>query len=612
MMRDLVGDTLSERYRVVARIAGGGMGEVYRGHDLLLDRSVAIKVLQPTLANDPELVARFRAEARAAARLSHPNVVAVHDWGQEDDRTYYMIMEYVSGTDLRDVLVGRGPVDPKHACDIVVSVCEALAAAHATGLVHRDVKPENVLIARDGTIKVADFGIAAVADAERTMPGGSILGTLRYLSPEQAAGRDASPASDIWATGAVLFELLTGSAPSGGSGAELLRRRAEEGPVPPSQLEPEVPQALDAVVMKSCALDPLDRYESAQEMARAVREIGAGLGRRERQVKELLVDLTGEVRLPGALDTEIGGREAYLGRRRRRTRLRVLRYSMVLLLLPALAFGGWKTASALMGPSQVDVPRFQGLTLTEARDLARDSDLEVTVTESRHETVPEGSVIAQDPTGGTILEGGSIALVVSKGPPLVKVPKLSGKPVDRAVTRLEALGLVVEETTYVFSVSDEADTIIRVDAAGQRIEKGSGVALFVSKGPRLAPVPDVVGMKAATAEAELRSRGFEVALVDVYSDDVRAGRVVSTTPSTGTQAEEGSTIQVSVSIGPEFKKVTMPDVRNMSVGPAKAELRGLGLRPVVRQSCPGSTVVETSPIPGTTVRENDRVVLFVC
>lgn len=612
LLRDLVGETLSERYRVVARIAGGGMGEVYRGHDLLLDRSVAVKVLQPTLANDPDLVARFRAEARAAARLSHPNVVAVHDWGQEDDRTYYMIMEYVSGTDLRDILVGRGPIDPAHASEIVLSICDALEAAHLTGLVHRDVKPENVLIARDGTVKVADFGIAAVADAERTMPGGSILGTLRYLSPEQAAGREASPWSDIWATGAVLFELLTGNPPSGGSGAELLRRRAEEEPVPPSTLEPDVPGTLDAVVMKACALDPAARYQSAGEMASALREATEGLERKDRQVRELLVDLTGEVRLPGAEDTEIGGRDAYLGRKRRRTRRGMLRVLMALLLAAGLSVGGWKAAGAIMGPAEIDVPQLQGQTLTEARAIAEESELELRITEERHPTVPEGSVISQSPAGGTILEGETLSLVVSKGPPLVKVPGLVGKPEEAARSKLESLGLVVGKTTYVFSVDDKAGSIVRVDAAAKRVEQGSTVDLFVSKGPRLLDVPDVTGNKAAKAEAQLEAAGFSVVLVDVYSDKVPKGKVVSTTPAAGTSAEEASQIQVAVSIGPEFKKLTMPDVRNMGVGAARSELEGMGLKVKVRQSCPGSTVVETSPIAGETVREADTVVLFVC
>src|SRR3712207_1288370 len=181
-MQDIVGDTLAGRYRLLSRLAGGGMGEVYRAHDHLLDRAVAVKVLQPSLASDPELVDRFKAEARAAARLSHPNVVAVYDWGSENEHTYFMVMEFVAGTDLRDVLVSRGCLEPGQAAEIVAALCDALGAAHARGLVHRDVKPENVLIARDGQVKVADFGIAVVVDADRTSPGGTVTGTLRYLA----------------------------------------------------------------------------------------------------------------------------------------------------------------------------------------------------------------------------------------------------------------------------------------------------------------------------------------------------------------------------------------------------------------------------------------------
>src|SRR5918998_6066561 len=271
LMRDLVGETLSDRYRLVARVAGGGMGEVYRGHDVLLDRPVAVKILQPSLAADPDLVERFKDEARAAARLTHPSIVSVHDWGEADEQTYYMVMEFVAGTDLRDLLVSRGSLAPAQAAEIMACVCDALAAAHAAGVVHRDVKPENVLIDRAGRVKVADFGIAVVADADRTMPGGGIPGTLRYLSPEQATGHEASPASDIWAAGAVLSELLTGRPPQQGSGADLLRRRAVEPPVAPSTFDQTLPQALDDIVLRACALEPEDRFGDATEMAAALR-----------------------------------------------------------------------------------------------------------------------------------------------------------------------------------------------------------------------------------------------------------------------------------------------------------------------------------------------------
>ncbi|MGH2736186.1 MAG: protein kinase domain-containing protein, partial [Actinomycetota bacterium] len=277
VLRDLVGQCLSGRYRLIARLAGGGMGEVYRAHDLLLDRPVAVKVMHPSLAADPALVERFKAEARAAARLSHPNVVAVHDWGAESDETYYMVMEYVSGSDLRDLLTAAGTLDSDAALGVVAAVCDALQAAHGGGLVHRDVKPENILIARDGTVKVADFGIAALAGVDRT-DGGPILGTLRYLSPEQAAGREATDASDLWAAGAVLYELVTGRPPPNGTSAETLHRRATEPPEAPSEVNPLLGGELDEIVLRACAVDPGERFGSAAEMAAALRTVGSPAG----------------------------------------------------------------------------------------------------------------------------------------------------------------------------------------------------------------------------------------------------------------------------------------------------------------------------------------------
>ena len=437
LMRDLVGDTLSNRYRLVARIAGGGMGEVYRAHDHLLDRAVAVKILQPSLASDDELVARFRDEARSAARLNHPNVVAVHDWGCEDDRLYYMVMEYVPGTDLRDVLVGRGPFDPVHATDVMIAVCDALHAAHQQGLVHRDVKPENVLIARDGTVKVADFGIAAVADAERTLPGGSILGTLRYLSPEQAAGEPATHASDIWSAGAVFYELLTGSAPQGGTGAELLRRRAIEPPVAPSTLEPSIPASLDEIVLKACAVNPADRFMDVGEMAVALRTASVELVPNSKPVKELLVDLTEDIQLPEMTPPALLGRRD-ARRDARKSRTRTTRWLVLALLLATLVFGGYKAFGAIFGAKEVQVPTLVGLSRADAVERADEAGFELKVTdEKRTDEVDEGEIISQTPDDGLLLEGKSISVVVSKGLPLVKVPDFTGDKLADAEKQAE-------------------------------------------------------------------------------------------------------------------------------------------------------------------------------
>lgn len=612
LMRDLVGATLSDRYRIIGRIAGGGMGDVYRGHDLLLDRAVAVKVLQPGLAQDPDLVARFKAEARAAARLSHPNVVAVHDWGSEDDRTYFMVMEYVSGTDLRNILVGRGPMDPAQACEVMIGVCDALQAAHAQGLVHRDVKPENVLIARDGTVKVADFGIAALADSDRTLTGAGILGTLRYLSPEQAAGNKATMASDVWAAGAVLFELLTGSMPQGGSGAELLRRRASEPPTAPSELEPAVPAVLDEVVLRACAVDPTDRFASIGEMADALRAAAVELVPADTSVTDLFTELTDEVQLPDMAPTGVVGRAAVRQKAARKRRTRLMRTAGALVAL-VLLFGGWKAGAAIFGPQEVQVPSLVGLNETAAMQRAEEAGLEIEIVQrKRHPDFEEGRVISQDPASGVLLEGKTIALVVSKGHPLIKLPKLVGKPLDEVRETLTSLGLSVGEISYEFSTEQPKDAVIDAGTLRPKVEEGTVVPLVVSKGPRDVAVPNVVGLKAEKAEAVLVEAGFEVTLVNVYSDEVDAGKVVSTNPAPDVMAPEQSVIEVAVSQGPEFEELKMPDVRNMHVDDARAKLEGMGLRVAINQSCPGTTVIETEPLPGTIVRENDRVVLFVC
>lgn len=613
LMRDLVGETLSNRYSLVSRIAGGGMGEVYRGHDLLLDRTVAVKVLMPSLANDPELVARFKAEARAAARLNHPNVVAVHDWGAEDERTYYMVMEYVAGTDLRDVLVGRGPLEPPHAVEVMIAVCDALEAAHSTGLVHRDIKPENVLIARDGTVKVADFGIAAVADVERTLPGGSILGTLRYLAPEQASGDLASFRSDLWAAGAVLFELLTGTPPQSGSGAELLRRRAVEPPSAPSSLEPHIPGSVDDVVLKACAVDPQHRYDSAREMASDLRRVSIELGPRSKPVKELMIDITDEVVLPDEMSTTDFVDRDQFSRRKRRPVGKGPKVLAVLLLVALLVFGGWKGASALLGPQEVDVPSLEGVSEAIAERRVSDAGLEFVVAgRERDADVPEGNVISQTPEDGVIVEGEPIEVIISAGLPLARVPDLVGKPFSAAEKNLENRNLVIDLERE-FSLEPQGTVIEQSRRAGQKVEWHTTIELVVSRGPQDIEVPNVVGLKEARATQILEDAGFKVVPVNVYDEEVLVGKVVYTTPGASEMAPEASEIQLAVSIGPEFKELKMPDVRGMHVDDAKKKLMDMGFIDIgVTRSCSGSTVAETSPASGTKVREDERIQLFVC
>ncbi|MDQ3646343.1 MAG: Stk1 family PASTA domain-containing Ser/Thr kinase [Actinomycetota bacterium] len=612
LMHDLVGDVLSDRYRLMSRIAGGGMGDVYRGHDLLLDRTVAVKVLEPSLATDPELVARFRAEARAAARLSHPNVVAVHDWGSQDG-TYYMVMEFVAGTDLRDLLVSRGSLEPAQAVEVMIAVCDALAAAHSTGLVHRDVKPENILIAQDGKVKVADFGIAIVADSERALPGSGMLGTLRYLSPEQAQGQSATRRSDIWAAGCVLGELLTGRPPLQGSGAELLRTRAMETPARPSALSPKVSDDLDEIVMRACALRPEERYEDVSDMAAELRRVAVRSVPDAPPVAALLEDLTGEIRLP---DMEVTGFLADRGRvrRRRRERVRGFVRKLSMVVIAALMLAGGAKAATLILPQDVPVPSLENLRLDTAQELAAQSDLEVEVAgRVADKEVPVGQVVSQDPADGVLKEGSTISVVLSTGPPPVKVPSLVGLDEEAATARLEGRGFEIDDVKLRYSMQEEGTVVRQIPARG-KLPWGSPVELVVSQGPKPIEVISVVGLAAEEAVTKLEAAGFTTSLLDVYSDDIPAGDVVSTTPGPGEVVATGATIEIAVSIGPEFEEVRMPDVRGMEVDDARARLEKLGLIVTVRDPCDGggTMVVETDPLAGSTLRENDPVALFVC
>ncbi|MGH2729344.1 MAG: Stk1 family PASTA domain-containing Ser/Thr kinase [Actinomycetota bacterium] len=606
-MRDLVGEVLSNRYRLVSRVAGGGMGDVYRGHDLLLDRTVAVKVLQHSLAEDPALVARFRAEARAAARLNHTNIVAVHDWGAEADQTYYMVMEYVAGTDLRDVLVSRGPLAPRQAAEIVAVVCDALAVAHAAGLVHRDVKPENILIARGGVVKVADFGIAAVTDADHAIPGG-VAGTLRYLSPEQARGEEATTASDVWAAGAVLAELLTGRPPLQGSGPDILQRRASEAPIAPSSIDSAVPKDLDEIVLRACSVVPESRFADASDMARALRLAASRLPEAH-PVETLLEEVTGEIRLPEASPTTFLAK----GRRKSRRRFGAGRLGAIVIALLVAAFGVYKGMDALVGPVMVAVPTLVGLTKAEAEDAAEEVGLRLEIQRRRHPEVEAGSVIAQTPSQGELEEGSPVTIVVSAGPPLEAVPDLVGMKFEAAQTRLLALNLEVKETRRYDEA--EAGTVIAQQPPDGRLEWGETVTLVVSKGPQPVEVPDVAGMAADKAKGTLKDAGFQVALTTAYSDDVPEDKVLSTSPGGGAVVAEGSTVEVVVSAGPEFRELRMPDVRQMGIDEARARLEALGFQQIrIVQSCGGggTIVAEQQPLPGATVKENDPVDLFTC
>lgn len=610
LITDLVGRTLSGRYRLTVRLAGGHLGEVYGARDELLDRPVAVKALNPALVTDEAVVERFRYEAQTAARLSHENAVAVYDWG-EDGGTYYMVMEHIPGTDLRDLLVMHGSLPAGQAVEILAQVCDALGAAHAKGLVHKDLKPENVLIDHDGTVKVSDFGIGAVAGLEDITSSG-MTAAVRYVSPEQALGFEPSATSDVWAAGAILAETLTGRLPLQGAGTDLLERRAHEQPVPPSKVDSRVPRDLDDIVLRACALDPAKRYFDGSEMAGALRRAAVRSVPDAPPLRSLLTDAV-ELDIPKEESTRFVKEEVTGRHSEPRLRLRLGRILFVMILLGLLGFGIYRGVSYVSAPLEVAVPRVLSQDISEARAKLTDRGLDVTVTEERFDrNAPKGEVLAQTPEGGMLVEGSRVFLVVSKGPPDVAVPRFANSTLPMARTRIKGYGLDVGRVIERYSHKSRG-TVLKQIPTSYQMQWGSTLHLVVSKGPPPTKIPQVAGMSRVDARNKLKKAGLLVQFLEAYSDTVPPGVIVYTDPESGVTLREGDKVKAIVSIGPEFEEVVVPNLIGMSVPRATARLEALGLNAQVFQSCKkGGDVADTDPGPGTTVRETDTVTLVVC
>jgi serine/threonine-protein kinase len=626
----LVGRVLDGRYHVESRLARGGMATVYLALDRRLDRTIAIKVMHPQLAEDEEFVSRFIREAKSAARLSHPNVVAVYDQGA-DDGTVFLAMEHVAGRTLRDLMREKGRLSARQTLEIMESVLAALGAAHHAGIVHRDVKPENVLLADDGRIKVADFGLArAVSGAtSHTSATGVLMGTVAYLSPEQVERGVADPRSDVYAAGILLFEMLTGAKPYDGDTAIQVAYRHVHDDVPaPSSMVPGLPASLDALVTRATSRDPDGRPDDARRFLAEVAQVRRGLSDAE-------LDTAGRATLPApALSAPAhtvvvstpaslapapgparGGDTGPLRRplhslRRHHNRRGLIALLLVLLLAAGLSGTAWWMAA---GPgAYTNAPSLLTLSQTEAKAKARGLGFTMQVVGTEFdEKMPADHVLSTDPgPNDRIRKKGTIGVVLSKGPERYAIPDLRNKTEAAAKQELTASHLGTGEIKRAYSDTVKKGLVISTNpVAGQKLKRNEAVGLVISRGVQSVPVPNVVGKKIDEARQILAEASLGAKIVEKNNDTIPAGEVISQKPDKG-KAPKNSDIALVVSKGPP--PVPVPDVVGKHLDEARAILTAAGFE--VRDfNLPGGPdqVLDQSPNGGGTAPKGSRVTLSV-
>ncbi len=651
----LIGRVLDGRYRVGPKIARGGMATVYEATDLRLDRTVAVKVMHEGLADDDEFVRRFQREARSAARLAHHNVVAVFDTG-DDHGTLFLVMEYVPGLTMRDLIRKEAPMSPAKALAVIEPVLGALACAHDAGIIHRDVKPENVLMADDGRVKVADFGLARAINSEtqHTATGGVLIGTVSYLSPELVVNGKADARADVYAAGVLIYEMLTGHKPhQAASPIQVAYKHVHEDIPAPSASTPGIPPYVDALVARATARDTALRPADARVLLHQVRRVRNALDHGVMSDPDLMEDLTpttpvGGTRTPtGELPAQIiepqdlsslahdddgfydQERDAVAHRSAppldrpptiaptpggppapRRSRRGAVLLAIVVVLALLAALGGWYLGVA----RYTSTPGVINLSEAAARVKLDDEGLSLKVSkQSWSETVARGAVMSTAPgPGDRVLKGGTVGAVISLGPERHDVPDVRGQTLDDAQLALEDATLEFGEAIERFDEKVATGRVIGTDPApATPLRRNEAVDLIVSKGPRPIKIPDYTGKPAAAAQKALEQLGFKVASTEVNSDTVPVGRIVSQSPDTGT-GKKDDVISLVVSKGPVM--VEVPDVIGNGLEAATARLEAAGFKVTVRRASlyvGVQYVVATDPGRGSSAPKGSTVVVSV-
>ena len=637
-MAELTAGTIIDgRYKVISRLGAGGMADVFLAEDQQLGRKVALKLLHRRFSEDPGFVERFRREAQAAAGLQHPNVVSVYDRGSYDD-TYYIAMEYLPGRSLKQLIRQEAPIDPIRAIDITIQILKAARFAHRHGVIHRDLKPHNVIIDDADHAKVTDFGIARAGASDMTETG-SIMGTAQYLSPEQAQGHAVSASSDLYSIGVVLYELLTGRVPFDAEAAVTIAlKHVSESPTAPTAINPRIPPELEQVVMWSLNKNPADRPTDADQFLTALEQakeaILAGTRGQRTMSMPALAGVGGAV---GGL-AGVAAADAAAGTTTPPTLLAPgvdgdgtmtgvpteeppadehpdRRWVWIAVLIALLLAAGGAAAYLLTRPAQKIVPNVVGQNLNDARTILQNDGFGVQVIDVSN-SKPAGTVISQDPQAQAKADDGStVNLTVSSGPGNATVPSVEGLPLATAKQEIKAANLKVGRVVHQSSTTVEKDLVINTDpAAGSQPAVGTKVTIFVSSGKPVATVPDVTGQSESAARATLQNAGFQVTSSTQESSSDSPGTVISQNPAGNSQAAQGSTVSIVVAKAPPT--VTVPDVTGKTASQATSALSGAGLNVVettksVSDPAKDGIVLSENPGAGTTVNKGSTVTIVV-
>jgi serine/threonine-protein kinase len=630
----LINTVFDGRYRILRKLGSGGMANVYLAEDEELGRRVAIKILNDRYANDELFIERFRREAKSAAGLSHPNIVSIYDRGQAEG-TYYIAMEVIEGRSLKELILTRGPLPIGQAVAFTLEILEALRFAHRHGIIHRDVKPHNILIGE--RLKVTDFGIAR-AGASQMTEAGSIMGTAQYLSPEQARGAPVTASSDLYAVGIVLYEMLTGKVPfTGDSAIEIAMKHLNELPKPPSKIRPEIPEDLDHVVLRALAKGPEDRYQTAEEFAEDLHRVESGLP----PAPETSEAATALLAAPGATlggTTQVLPTDAtriaparpqapgrpppygppYMYDERPPKRRRWAPWLLVALLLAAAAVAGWyvymQIQDQFAAAEPVAVPNVVGLREQLAVAKIENAGLKPRIKREASTEVDTGFVIDQRPDASArVPKGDPVTIIVSTGVPKTTVPNVVGMDYADAVDALDAKNLDARRRE-VFSDKPAGQVVAQDPRPGKVIAEGSAVLLQVSKGAETATVPDVLQQTEASARDELEAAGFQVQAVSAPSDTTPEGLVSAQSPDPGTEAEKGSTVTITVSTGPST--ATVPNVVGEEKQQAQQDLKDAGFKVKVEtvpvtDASQDNIVQDQNPEGGTEAAKGSTVTISV-